>query len=92
MLNKLLNLLNSGEGFTQLQIAQKLGVSPSLVASMLEQLARSGYLEENGPGCGSSCSSDGTSGCGTQGSCLIGFSNKTWSLSAKGLSWSTRQA
>ncbi len=72
MLHDILHLIGSGRARSPQELAQALNVSPALVAQMIEQLIRQGYLDATQL-CGSGCN-----GCALKPGCRL------WSLSAKG--------
>ncbi len=55
MLAELLRLLNTGGLHSMDEVAQRLGVSPALVAQMAESLAQRGYLAPLQDRCQTSC-------------------------------------
>lgn len=70
---RLLRLLSTGGIRSTAELAQKLGVSDSLVTMMAEDLMRRGYLAPlsggsgSGAGCGSACSA----GCSLAAACAV---------------------
>ncbi len=72
MLHDLLHLIGSGRAHSPQELAQALGVSPALVAQMIEQLIHQGYLSVT-----QLCSS-GCNGCALTQACRL------WSLTEKG--------
>jgi hypothetical protein len=80
MLQRVLALIRSGEAGTTLEIASRLGVSPTLVLQMAEELTRKGYLAEASPGCQEDQS--GCSDCSSTGACHL--QSRHWALTQKG--------
>lgn len=79
MLQELLKLIEQGQQFSQVELAEKMGVNPFLLNSMLQQLVNMGYLEDL------NCSdSDGCSGCPAKSACFTKTSSHLWSLTEKG--------
>lgn len=79
MLQQLLILIDKGEQFSQIELAEKLGVSLSLLSEMIERLIQMGYLENL------NCSTfDHCKGCPVKGACHPGASQHIWSLTPKG--------
>jgi len=80
---RLLQLIAGAEGAaTQAALAHKMGISETLVAPMIDNLVRLGYLSEVKPGCGQGhCS-----GCSLSGSCQAQPKARLWALTAKGRS------
>jgi len=73
MLERLLELLQSGETRNVNELARALDTSPEMVRAMLENLKRLGYLKEIDDLCGSECS-----GCAIAGSCGARANAKIW--------------
>jgi len=88
MLLRLLQLIAGAEGATtQAALAHRMGISEALVAPMIDDLVRLGYLTMVEPGCGQGhCS-----GCSLSGSCPAQPQARLWALTAKGRS-ALRQA
>ena len=85
MLHRILTLILSGRAATQVQLAQLLDVSESLVAQMVDQLVANGYLEEAvlcAAGC-QGCSLEAA--CGSSGDPQDKSRDlRLWSLTEKG--------
>ena len=87
MLERLLHLLKSEGMLTTGELARRLGVSPSLVTAMLDDLARRGLLQKTGSGSetlnlsthNEGCSQPACGGCALSGSCKP-LLNRSWSL------------
>jgi hypothetical protein len=60
----LLRLLNDGGLHSLAELARRLGLSEPLVAAMVDDLDRRGYLTAVGDACGTACA-----GCGLQEAC-----------------------
>lgn len=79
MLTKLLEMIDQGKQFSQIELAQKMGVNPFFLNSMLQQLVKMGYLEDL------SCTvTDGCAGCTAKGACFAGTSPRIWTITEKG--------
>jgi hypothetical protein len=63
-LRKMLHVLADGGIHATVEVARRIGVSQGLVAAMVEDLARQGYLIPLESDCGTTCS-----GCWAAGSC-----------------------
>jgi hypothetical protein len=57
-------------------VAQELGASPALVETMLEDLARRGYLRPLEAQCARACA-----GCAVAGHCAVTGGGRVWQLS-----------
>ncbi len=79
MLREVLRLLAQEETLSQRDIAQRLGVSEVLVASMVEELTRQGYLKMT-VRCGGGCE-----GCALAATCTGISAQRVWQLTSKGL-------
>lgn len=66
MLDKLLELLRAGGTRRVADLARELDTTPAMVEMMLEDLARLGYVEQAGAGCGGACA-----GCGALTRCTL---------------------
>lgn len=85
MLIRLLRAIAEARGSTnQAELARKLGLSEALVAAMIADLVRMGYLAEVRAGCEagacSGCSARNSRGCGEP------FNAHLWALTAAGRS------
>ncbi|MGC9346941.1 MAG: winged helix-turn-helix transcriptional regulator [Anaerolineae bacterium] len=78
MLQQILEIMASGDAMTQRELAQKLNVPEPLVAQMVGQLVRRGYLREGGE-CTISCDS-----CKLKAACGALSSPQVWTLTEKG--------
>ena len=65
------------------QTAEKLGISQPMVAQLMIQLIRLGYLEEVGQSCDSFTGIPVCNGCGNISGCILG-GQKIWRLTKKG--------
>jgi len=92
MLNRLLLLLNSGKGTTLTELARTLDAPVLLVADMIQQLVRAGYLEESGSLADSACTLDCSSTCGAPQGCLLSGLGRNWLLTEKGRARAAVQA
>lgn len=81
MLLGLLRLLSNSSGIASLpEIARKLGMSEGLLARILDDSVRLGYLSLARDDCGTpTCPA-----CATRGSCLAGTAPRLWFLTEKG--------
>jgi hypothetical protein len=79
MLERVLLALAAGGAFRMDGLARQLGITPALLAAMLEKLEQMGYLAPLPAGCSGGCSS-----CASGGSCAIIGDSKVWALSEKG--------
>lgn len=79
MLNKLLELLQSGGTHRVADLARALDATPELVEAMLDDLMRMGYLRQIGGECGRSCA-----GCSLAGLCAAGDRGRVWGLTERG--------
>ena len=80
MLTQFLQIVQNGEMQSQLEIAQRMGVSPAMVVEIALELTRRGYLSEYNEAChaeDTNCLS-----CGVSTACQI--MGRTWSLTEKG--------
>lgn len=76
MLEKLLEILSRGKGFSLQSLAQELGTSEGMVEMMLGDLVRMGYLRSI-----EHCADTACSGCGAAASCKL--HGKIWTLGEK---------
>jgi predicted ArsR family transcriptional regulator len=79
MLNRLLELLQSGGTHRVADLARELQTTPELVEMMLEDLCRMGYLKRAGGGCDETCAA-----CPMAGLCAAGGNGQVWTLTEKG--------
>ena len=80
LLEELLGLVAEGGAHSYAELATQLAVTQPFLESMLEDLARLGYLERITGGCDSDCASCPIGGCSISGQ------GRLWSLTAKGAS------
>ena len=78
LLEELLGLVAEGGLHSYAELATHLSVTQPLLESMLEDLARLGYVERITGGCDSDCASCPIGGCSIAGQ------GSLWSLTAKG--------
>jgi hypothetical protein len=81
MIQQFLEIIRGGEIQSQLDIAEKLKVSPALVVEIARELTRRGYLNEYNGDC--QTNSSNCDGCSVSGACHI--MGRTWSLTEKGM-------
>ena len=86
LLEELLRLVAEGGVHSYAQLATHLSVTQPFLESMLEDLARLGYVERITSGCDSDCASCPIGGCSISGQ------GRLWSLTAKGASAATEIA
>jgi hypothetical protein len=79
VLEELLKAIGEGGAHSQSELARSLGVGEDLLAQMVEDLTRMGYLEPVGGECTSGCA-----GCPIAGLCAVGGQGKVWTLTEKG--------
>jgi len=79
MLEKLLQIVAEGGIHTREDLATYLSISQPLLQTMLEELARLGYVQEVGDGCGGQCA-----GCSMDSCSMIG-PGRLWTLTGKGI-------
>ncbi len=75
MLERLMSLLREGKTRTVPELARELGVTPTLVEMMLEELASRGFLYALQGSCAGHCE-----GCPLQNACAAG-GTRIWSIS-----------
>ena len=73
-LERLVELLRSGQMRSLAGLAAELGMAPALVEAMLEDLVRRGYLRE----VAGACCAGGCRGCALLGTCAVGQSGRAW--------------
>jgi hypothetical protein len=78
MLERLLQLVAEGGIRSYEDLTKALSVSPPLLETMLEDLARFGYLRSVGNGCEGQCTACAVGGCSVTGP------GRLWSLTDKG--------
>ena len=81
MFHQFLRLLRDNEVQSQLDLAQKLNVSPGLVVQIARDLTRRGYLLEGSGACGEDEPACG--GCSAAHTCQI--VSTVWTLTEKGI-------
>lgn len=79
MLRRLLRQMADSGTACSSELAQALGVSPALVETMIEELARRGYLRPFSAGRAAPCER-----CPLRAACLYRGQPRLWALSAKG--------
>jgi len=79
VLHRLLYIVSSGGVHNIKELAQQLDVSEGLVESMIDELARMGYLRLLNAKCGGDCK-----GCPVASTCAIGGSGRVWMLTEAG--------
>jgi len=79
MLQQLLRILNSGSAHHLRGLAEQMGVSESLLESMLDELVRLGYLQRADMGCQCNCHA-----CSEASTCGISGAGRLWTLSDAG--------
>ena len=80
MFQRFLEIVSGGNVQSQLEIAYKMAISPSMVVQIAQDLTQRGYLEESGGDCcnaGSACG-----GCSASSGCQPML--KMWRLTEKG--------
>ncbi len=80
MLHQFLKTMRDGDVQSLPEIARALGISPDMALHMAQELARTGYLEEVGAGCGES--QPGCPDCPVNKTCQEIV--RHWFLTAKG--------
>lgn len=73
MLNRLLELLQTGDTHRVSDLARRLGTTPQLVEMMLEELQRMGRLKPVGERCVEECKA-----CPLAGACAAGMRGRAW--------------
>ncbi len=79
MLTKLLQRMAQGGVYSTVALARELDVSGDLLAQMLDDLRRLGYLAPVDDGCGGKCNA-----CSLAGGCSMGGPEGVWVLTEKG--------
>jgi hypothetical protein len=79
VLERLLKAIGEGGVHSQSELASSMGVSEDLLAQMVEDLVRMGYLEPVGGACSSACTN-----CAMGDLCAVGGQGRIWTLTAKG--------
>lgn len=79
MLFQLLRVVHSMRTHSLKELARQLDVSQELVESMIEELARLGYLRPLAAKCSDECSH-----CPAGGMCAIGGMGRVWALTESG--------
>jgi hypothetical protein len=79
VLERLLKAIGEGGVHSQSELARSMGVGDDLLAQMVEDLVRMGYLEAIGGACTSACAS-----CPMGDLCAVGGHGRAWTLTAKG--------
>ncbi len=81
ILHELLRLLDGDEMFTVEEAAARLGVEPSLVKPMLQQLTEGGYLRTSPSTCSVTTACER---CPLRSHCQLKPERPIWTLTAKG--------
>jgi hypothetical protein len=79
VLDLLLKAIGEGGAHSQSELARSMGVGEDLLAQMVEDLVRMGYLEPVGGECTSGCKD-----CPMGDLCAVGGQGKVWTLTEKG--------
>lgn len=80
MLTKLLRRVAQGGVHSTAALARELGVSEGLLAQMMDDLIRMGYLRPVDGNCGGKCDT-----CPLAGGCSIGGPGGVWALTERGM-------
>jgi predicted ArsR family transcriptional regulator len=76
MLRELMRRIEQGGPWTTEALARELDTSPEMVAAMLEDLARRGYVKPVESGCGGACAH-----CSMAAKCATGSPQRVWTWS-----------
>ncbi len=79
MLQHILQAVSAGGVHSLRELAQQLDISEELLASMIDQLVRMGYLKPLGASCVEHCHN-----CPEANRCSIGSSGRAWVLTTRG--------
>lgn len=79
MLERLLKTIGQGGVHSKSELARSMGVGEDLLAQMVEDLVRMGYLEPVGGECTGGCTD-----CPMGDLCGVGGHGKAWTLTEKG--------
>jgi len=85
MLEKLLQIVAEGGICSYQDLAGRLSIPQPLLATMMEELARLGYLQAVGGACGGHCTNCPVGGCSVVGP------GRLWTLTAKGVQAAARR-
>lgn len=80
MLTELLRRVAQGGVHSTTVLARELGVSEGLLAQMMDDLVRMGYLKPVDASCGGKCNA-----CPLAGGCSIGGPGGVWALTERGM-------
>jgi DNA-binding Lrp family transcriptional regulator len=80
MFRQFLVIIDKGEILSHLEIAQQMGITPTMVVEIAKELTRRGYLSEYSADCHAAKAS--CNGCDVSAACQI--MGRTWSLTDKG--------
>lgn len=86
MLTKLLSMLADGKAYNSVQLARALDVTQGMIAQMLEDLERRGYVQHLRLG----CEEGKCKGCAYSKSCSPTTALSGWALTEKGRQMATR--
>jgi predicted metal-binding protein len=91
MLKKVLQEMSTGDVYSRADLARRLGVSEGLLAQMIKDLVRKGYLAPLATAldCGSCSGCNGCKACNCCGSSEATMP-KGWALTAKGIEMAKR--
>lgn len=87
MLEEALRLVAEGRAANLDELADRLGASRDLVAQVLLDLVRAGYLKVERMGCTAACE-----GCPMATECALGPGLRLWTVTPKGQAWLKRRA
>lgn len=79
MIYRLLQQIQEGRVHSTGELAEALGISVTLLAPMLEELAARGYVTGD-----AACAPEHCGGCALQAACIAGPPLKLWTLTEKG--------
>lgn len=79
MLQRILQAVSAGGVHSLQQLARQLDISEELLESMIDELARMGYLKPLGAPCAEHCQH-----CPEVNGCGIGSGGRAWALTASG--------
>jgi len=86
MLTQLLSMLADGKAYNSVQLARALDVTQGMIAQMLEDLERRGYVQHLRLG----CEEGKCKGCAYSKSCSPTTALSGWALTEKGRQMATR--
>ena len=79
LLRRLIRILSEGGTYTYPVLARRLGIGEALLESMLQDLARMGYLRAVSGVCDARCAS-----CPLAPACAVGGTGHVWMLTERG--------